>query len=434
MNDPRQAAFAVLTKMQKSGAYSTLAVDSAAGAFGADSTARAFFTKLVYGVTERQITLDYVFSRYLTKPIKTLKPEVLTALRMGTYQLLYLERVPDSAAVNESVKLVKENGFAFAAGLVNAVLRNVARDGANLPQGVEPNALSVRYSAPVELVNLLCHHYGRENTERFLHCALEPKRQTVRVNTLKTTPPALMERLQSEGAECEPTRLPDALYVSGSLTALPAYAEGLFHTEDVASQLCAQTLGVKPGDTFIDLCAAPGGKTFTAAELMNDEGTVIACELHPQRAELIRKGAERLGLTCIQTEVGDAALFDSDLPLADAVLCDVPCSGLGVIGKKPEIKYKNLDDVKELLPVQFAILCTGSRYVKRGGRLVYSTCSVNPAENRKICDRFLAETPDFHAVPVLPDEPRAVDEGDYITLFPHIHSCDGFFIAAFERD
>ncbi|MBQ3888298.1 MAG: 16S rRNA (cytosine(967)-C(5))-methyltransferase RsmB, partial [Clostridia bacterium] len=285
--------------MQKSGAYSTLAVDSAAGAFGADSTARAFFTKLVYGVTERQITLDYVFSRYLTKPLKKLKPEVLTALRMGTYQILYLERVPDSAAVNESVKLVKDNGCAFAAGLVNAVLRNVVRDGARLPQTDDADALSVRYSAPVELVNLLSHHYGRENAERFLQSALEPKQQTVRVNTLKTTSSALIERLRNEGVDCVPARLPDALHVSGSLTALPAYAEGLFHTEDVASQLCAQTLALKPGDTFIDLCAAPGGKTFTAAELMHDEGTVIACELHPQRAELIRQGAERLGLSCI---------------------------------------------------------------------------------------------------------------------------------------
>jgi len=431
----RQIAYEILLKIEVAEAYSNLAIDSAVKMYNPDSTDCAFISRLVYGVTERKITLDYAISQYLSKPVK--KTEILTVLRLGAYQLLYMDKIPQSAAVNESVKLAKNNKCEFASGLVNAVLRKIGLNGLDYKNiSSETEKISVTYSMPEDSVKFLIHHYGKENTEEFLKASLEPKEIFIRVNTVKTTTTKeLKEILIRENVKVFDTYLENALKIeiNNAVYNLESFKKGLFHVEDLSSQLCVEALELFPGANAVDVCAAPGGKTFTAAQYMENKGTLYSCDVYSQRTDLIKSGAERLGLSCVRPFVNDATVFNEDLPRMDRVLCDVPCSGLGIIGKKPEIKYKKLDDTKSLLPIQRQILETSSKYVKSGGRLIYSTCSVNPNENRKICDAFLKDNADFYSVKVLPHIERAVDEGDYLTLFPHKNNCDGFFIAAFQR-
>ncbi len=352
------------------------------------------------------------------------------------FQILYSDKIPISAAVNESVKLSKNNNCAYAAGMVNAILRKISAEDLILPENVSiEEKISVTYSAPVELVKFFIYHYGAENTEAFLEYSLKPKKIFIKVNTTKITPDELTEILASEGVSAKKTVLPNALEISlnSAVYSIESFKKGYFHVEDLSSQLCVEALNVFEGCTCIDVCAAPGGKSFSIAEDMFNNGAIFSCDLYEQRTKLIKDGAERLGLSCIIPTVNDASIHNKDCPQADRVLCDVPCSGLGIIGKKPEIKYKKLDDIKELIPIQKKILETSSLYVKSGGRLVYSTCSVNPNENRKICDWFLKAHPEFKSVKALAKIQRTVDEGDYLTLMPHTNKCDGFFIAVFER-
>ena len=432
----RQIAFEILLKIEKDKAYSNLAVDSAVKAYCPDSTDCAFISRLVYGVTERKITLDYIISRNLQQPINKLKKEVLVILRLGVYQIIFSDKIPVSAAVNESVKLTKNNKCAFASGLVNAVLRKVGDKGLELPEDLsQMEKISILYSAPEELVRFLSYHYGEENAEAFLKSALEPKKIYIRVNTVKITKAELRAQLENEGVKVKDTILEDSfeIEVNKAVYELDAYKKGYFHVEDISSQLCVEALKPLENSTVLDVCAAPGGKSFTLAQYMKDKGVLYSCDIYESRTRLIKDGAERLGLDCIKTMVNDASVFNENIPVCDFVLCDVPCSGMGIIGKKPEIKYKKLDDIKELLPIQREILEVTSGYVKRGGRLVYSTCSVNPNENRKICDAFLREHDDFYTVKALQHIERTVDEGDYLTLMMHKNNCDGFFIAVFER-
>ena len=432
----RQIAFEILLKIEKDKAFSNLAVDSAVKAYCPDSTDCAFISRLVYGVTERKITLDYIIGNNLQQPVKRLKKDVLVILRLGVYQLLFSDKIPASAAVNESVKLAKNNKSAYASGLVNAVLRKVADKGFVIPEAFDDvKRMSVLYSAPEELIKFLTYHYGKDNAEGFLKASLEPKKIFIRVNTVKTTPDELKVVLENDGVVVKSVGLPNAFEIelNKAVYGLEGYKKGLFHVEDISSQLCVEALSPTKNSTVIDVCAAPGGKTFTLAQYMDNTGELFSCDIYESRTKLIKDGAERLGLTCVKTRVNDACKYNSDFTEADYVLCDVPCSGMGIIGKKPEIKYKKLDDIKELLPIQRTILDTTSQYVKKGGRLVYSTCSVNPNENRKICDAFLKEHTDFVSVKALPCVERTVDEGDYLTLMMHTNNCDGFFIAVFER-
>ncbi len=432
----RQIAFEILLKIEKEKAYSNLAIDSAVKAFCPDSTDCAFISRLVYGVTERKITLDYIIDGCLEQPISKLKKEVLVILRLGTYQLLFSDKIPSSAAVNESVKLTKINKCSFASSLVNAVLRKIANNGFTIPDNIDSvTRISVMYSAPEELVRFLSYHYGESNAEEFLKAALEPKKIIIRVNTVKITSEELKYQLENEGVKVSEVSIPNAfqINVNKAVYELESYKQGFFHVEDISSQLCIEALEPFENCTMIDVCAAPGGKSFTAAEYMADKGIIYSCDIYDSRTTLIKEGADRLGLTCIKPLVNDASQFNADFPQADRVLCDVPCSGMGIISKKPEIKYKKLDEIKELLPIQRQILDTASKYVKPGGRLVYSTCSVNPNENRKICDAFLKNHPEFTTVKALPRIERTVDEGDYLTLMMHKNNCDGFFIAVFQR-
>ncbi len=439
MKSARQVAFEALIKIHRDGAYSNLIIDSLLKENSElDERDKAFVCNLVYGTIDRQILIDYNLGLYLNQPVRKLKPELHTILRMGTYQLLFMDKVPSRAAVNESVNLAKVNKSSFAASLVNAVLRRVADNGIRLPDTDEtnPDYLAIKYSCPEWLVSLWINSYGYDNAVALAEKALEAAPMVIRVNTTKITPDELIWKLAEEGVISEKTDIaPDALIISntGSVDELEAYKQGLFHAQDLASQLCCAALDPQAGETIFDLCSAPGGKTFTIAERMNNTGVVRAFDIYQSRVELIRNGASRLGLSNVFSYLSDAAIFNENYGVADRVLCDVPCSGLGIIRRKPEIRFKNRSDIDNLPELQYRILCNATRYLKQGGRLVYSTCTLNPAENSDICNKFLSEHPDFVAVNILPDIPRYSDKDKFLTLMPHVNSTDGFFIAAFEK-
>lgn len=431
MKSARQTAFEILNKIQRNNSYSNLTLDAFLEKTSAEPQDKKLISALVYGVTERLLTLDYNLSLYLSQPLKKLKPEVLTALRMGAYQILFMEKIPVSAAVNESVKLVKSNKAAFASGLVNAVLRKISLNGLK-----DDGSMSVKYSAPQWLCELWCESYGKENAEKILEASFGSTETALRVNTLKTDTEELTERLLAEGFACKKSEiLHNALLAegSGAIHKTDCFKNGLFHVQDISSQLCCEALSPDENDTVIDVCAAPGGKSFTLAQLMKNKGRLISCDVYEHRLKLIKDGAERLGISNIDTRLNDGSKYNESLPQADKILCDVPCSGLGVIRKKPEIRYKKAEEVDKLSDLQYSILCISSQYLKVGGELVYSTCSLNPNENEKIVDKFLREHTDFESVRVLGNIKRYGDDTDYLTLMPHIHGCDGFFISCLRR-
>ncbi len=426
----------MLLKIERKGAYSNIALSAAQKNAGLSERDNALFGALVMGVLERRLTLDYNLSLYLKKDIKKLKPEVLTLLRLGAYQLLFMERVPARAAVSESVALASD-GMSYAAGIINAVLRRVAENGLILPKAEAPEFHSVKYSVPAPLYALLCESVGEQNAARFLENAFGRPELTVRVNTLKTDVSGLLLTLKNEGVSAKPHELVDnavTIEDARSLTMLNAFREGLFHVQDASSQLCVKALSPKPDDTVLDVCAAPGGKSFTVAQHIKGQGRLLSCDLTENRLNLIKDGARRLELR-FDCRKNDASVFDSSLPFFDAVLCDVPCSGLGVIGKKPEIRYKSIDDFNGLPELQYKILSVSSRYVKKGGTLVYSTCTLSSRENADVVLRFLSENAAFTKVKVLPQLERTLkDDGDFLTLLPPFYDCDGFFIAKLIKE
>ena len=437
MKSARRVAFDTLLKVYKDGAYSNIALDRALEENQLTPVDRSFASLLVYGVVERTLTIDYQLERYLTQPIGKLKPQALVILRLGIFQLFFADKVPASAAVNESVKLSKQCGCAYASGLINAVLRKADKNGLCLPDESDRSKyLSIKYSCPEWIINMWISQYGEENAAGLCEATLGAVPAVLRVNTLRTDTASLIADLKNDGAEAEASDIVENAVVvkdPGSLRALESYSKGLFHVQDTASQLCCRALDAQEGETVLDICSAPGGKAFTAAQYMKNSGKIIACDIYPHRLKLIESGAERLGINIIETLQNDAAKFNDDFPKFDKILCDVPCAGLGVIRRKPEIRLKKAAEVDKLPEIQYSILKTASLYLKENGVLIYSTCSLNKNENENVYKRFLKEHRDFEPVKVLPEIQRYGEQTDYLTLFPHIHGCDGFFISALRR-
>ena len=421
----RRIAADLLVRIEKDGAYSTLSLREALReAALPDGRDAALVTRLVYGVTERRLTLDYNLSLYLKQPLRKLPPPVLAALRLGAYQILFSDKIPAAAAVNESVALTRQGGFSYAAGLVNAVLRKIAAAGLSLPPETDRvRWLSVRYSVPEWLVSHFSAAYGETRASSILASFFEPRPVFIRHNALKCSAEALCASLAEDGVPAQETAVPGAyrLNAVGDLTKLRAFADGWFFVQDLSSQRCAASLGAKPGETVVDCCAAPGGKAFSVAIAMENRGRVIACDLYPQKTKLIEDGAKRLGIDVVETVCCDARTLPDRVPPADRVLCDVPCSGLGVIGRKPEIRYKDPALLAELPALQLSIVSRCAALVKPGGTLVYSTCTLNPAENEDVCAVFLR------------DDPAFVPAGDAVNYFPDETDGDGFFVAVFQR-
>ena len=441
MANPRNVALNVLLKIEQEQAYSNLALSNAIRESRLSGVDSAFVSALVYGVLERQITLDYIIKQYSKIPLRKIETKTKLILRMGVYQLLFMDKVPDSAAVNESVNLAKKHRLQKSSGFINGILRSISRAEVRFRLPDDKDKIyyySIKYSAPQDLVRLWINSYGELNAVAILESLSGRPPICARVNTTKTDDGSLIALLGKEGVKAEKISfLPDALHLSntGAIENLRAFRDGLFHIQDASSQLCVSFLDPKPRELMLDVCAAPGGKSFTAAELMNDRGKVLAFDLYDHKVRLMESGAKRLGLGSVRASVRDAAV-GMPLPVADRILCDVPCSGLGILSRKPEIRCKDGLLTADLPQLQYKILERSAEYLASGGRLVYSTCTLNPRENNEIAARFLSEHPDFEGVPLtLPDGvERAFDEQAYeITLMPHKAHTDGFYCAAFTR-
>ncbi len=405
----RLIAFEILHKIFYSGSYSNIALDNALDNI---TESKSFVSALVYGVAERKITLDYYIGKYLKKPAK---PKVMTVLRLGAYQILYMSRVPNSAAVNESVKLAKEIKLDYYCPLVNAVLHKIADDKEILTDN------SLIYSVPENLLNMWYKQYGRETVEGFLPNINGRPPLFAIPNSLKTDNKNLVKLLLDEGIECENIGKAVMINSAADIGSLDSFKKGLFHIEDLSSYECASVLNAKENDVVLDICSAPGGKAFTIAEQMNNKGIIYAFDLYSQRLKLISNGAERLGIDIIKTAVNDGTVFNDEIPKADRILCDVPCSGFGIIRRKPEIRYKELDSVKDLPKLQLEILTVSSRYLKNKGTLVYSTCTLNQKENERVVEAFLNSNSEFSLI-------------NQKTTFPEKLGGDGFFRAVMMKN
>ena len=419
--DDRFLAYKILNKIERDKAYSNITVDVVLNEN--EATSAPFVCALVYGVIERKITIDFFLSKFLTQPIKKLNPQVLTILRMGVYQIKFMDKVPDSAAVNESVKLSKKVKCSFASGLINSILRKISSNDFQLP--ITDNKiydLSIKYSCPESLVEHYVNDYGYIQAENILSSSLGSAPLFVRVNTLKVSVDELIFQLEQESVIAKKVENNKASLeiISGSAFKSECYKKGYFHAQDLASQTCIDSLDPQENDIVFDLCAAPGGKSFTIAEKMNNKGKIYSFDLYEHKIKLINDGAYRLGIDIIDAQIWDASVFNPQLPKADKVLCDVPCAGLGVIRRKPEIKYKDFTFVDKLCDLQYNILNNASLYVKENGVLVYSTCSLSKKENENICERFLSEHSDYKS-------------DEMVTLIPHKDS-DGFFFAKFIKE
>ena len=436
MGNARSVVLKLLTKLDKNTSYSNILLDDGLSKSELSAQEKKFASALFYGVLERKITLDAVIKKYSRRPLDKLNVDVRNTLRMGIYQLCYMDSVPDSAAVDESVKLAKRNRNPAVSGFVNGLLRSFIRDDKRLPEGKnEIQKLSIEYSCPEWLVEKWTAEYGRSVARIMLETSFGQPPTTVKANTLEHSLGEIEQLLKADGFECERSSIvKDALNIigSGSVESTKAYKQGLVHVQDLSSQLCCKALDPLAGETVLDICSAPGGKTFTIAELMENKGRVLAFDLHKNRVKLIQDGAERLGLDIVQAQINNGKVFSDDMPMADRVLCDVPCSGLGVIRRKPEIKYKDPADFENLPKIQYEILETSSRYVKTGGTLVYSTCTLSRAENDEVVDRFLEEHDNFEPC-VLGDEKVYGKGATRISVTPDKFDSDGFFIAKFIR-
>ena len=459
---PRTLALNTLLAVEK-GQYGNIAVDTALRRHPMSDPDRHLYTALVYGVTERKTTLEFLLAKFSSRPVKNLDTAVRLALCMGLYQLIYLDRVPDHAALDETVSLVPGK----VSGYVNAVLRSYLRFEAALPRPADGSraprenklstpaawcerfpelsdpmeALSVCCGVPLSLCKVFVEALGFDSALSAITAFGDKPPMTLRVNTEKTTP----EKLTSELTEAGLTVLP-SLYANtalrvpeGAITATEAFERGDFFIQDEASQLCVAALDAKPDGVVVDTCACPGSKSFGIALTMQNTGEVHSFDLHKSKLSLIESGAERLGLSIVTVNERDARQPAAELlGKCDRVLCDVPCSGLGVIAKKPEIRHKDLTESARLPGIQAAILEASAGYLKSGGVLVYSTCTILPAENQDVVRAFLHNHPDFEPYDfIFPAKDASVtdviSEGGMVTLLPDRNRTDGFFIARLRR-
>lgn len=424
----RQVALKILYSVEFEGAYSNLAIKSGLKDTGLNAKDRGLVTNLVYGVISRKNALDKIISKYSSVKIKKLSKYVLLILRLGAYQLMYCDKIPASAAVNESVKLAGKYA-AKSKGFINGVLRSLQRGGYEFTSKAE------ELSYPDWIYEKWCEELGEEKAVSVMEALNLTPKMTIRANILKNTPKELIKTLADEGIEAEfDTVSPQGLKVLGlDVSNSPAFSSGLFTVQDSAAQLSAIALSPKPGDLVLDLCAAPGGKTTHIAELMGNSGKVTAFDIHEHKIELIEDTAQRLGIDII-----DAVCFDASKKTKaledrfDCVLADVPCSGLGIIRRKPDIKY-NAQPNEELYDLQAKILDCAAAYVKAGGFIVYSTCTLNSVENEFRIKQFLEENKNFEAVDISDTIKSKTSKDGYCVIYPDEFDTDGFFIAKLKR-
>ena len=432
----RETALNALIACRKDGAWSNGVLKEYILRDRLDARDAGLATRLCYGVLQNRGKLDFYLNQLLTGRLKDLHPVVRDILHLGLYQIYELDKIPDSAAVNESVALAKKyNKNPRAASLLNGVLRNAVRTKGGLK---EPVSYAEKYSHPDELISLLKANLPKGRLEPMLKADNEAPETAIQVNTLKITTADLQKQLEEDGVSARPhSWMKDCLVLggTGNLEQLSSFREGLFYVQDPASKLsvlCAQL--PKEEIQVLDCCAAPGGKSFAAAIAMGGKGSITSCDIHAHKTALIQNGADRLGLGNITAKQQDATTFVPEWENAmDAVLCDAPCSGLGIIRKKPDIRYKNLKELEDLPALQLAILKNQANYVKPGGVLLYSTCTVLRRENEDVVRAFLETRDDFDTEPLDLPEVFSKNESGMLTLIPGEYDTDGFFICRLRR-
>ena len=441
-NNAREVVLTTLLDIEKNHTFSNIALGTAlrANQFMSKQE-RAYITRMVEGVTEQRIRLDYIIDQYSRTKVHRCKPLIRCVLRMGTYELFFMDSVPDSAACNLCVKLAADHGFGNLRGFVNGVLRNIARNKNNIQYPDKDKDLygycSVKYSVPDEIIRIISRDYDEETVEKILASGYEDVPTAVRVNTDRISVEELEKKLISAGINVTRGELNNtSLLISGydHVRRIPGFLDGEFTVQDQSSCLAVLAAGIQKGDLVVDVCAAPGGKTMYASSLTGHTGRVISRDLTENKKELIEDNIERLGIDNVTVQVHDARVPDESLVgKADVVIADLPCSGLGIMGRKNDIKYHvNMDSIDELAKLQREILDVVSQYVKPGGTLVYSTCTIDSTENESNAEWFV-KNHDFEPVSLAGLVPGHDGTSGYITLVQGVDKCDGFFISKFMR-
>ena len=436
MTPSRIAAFKALGHFRRDGSWTDLYLKKQLNDMTSEDAALA--TTITYGVLQNMYLIDFYISKYSSVKLKKIMPQVLDAMRCGVYQILFLDKIPMFAAVNETVSIIKKNANPRAASFANAVLRKICANKDNLPPIEADNkigTLSIKYSHPEWLVNKLSDQYGVDVCERVLQSNNDIAPVYIRVNTLKISTEELISILSNRNIDVKRVDgLANAL-ICNSTTPLhltDEFLNGLFYIQDIASQLAIEILGTNPGDRVIDMCSAPGGKSLIAAQFMENKGQIKAFDLHSHKISIINENSKKYGVDIIDAKASDSSKLDNSLlNWADRIICDVPCSGIGIIRKKPDIRYKNPQDIADLPSIQLSILKNASKYLKSGGRLVYSTCTILKEENEDVINKFLNEEKDFSLASF--DNSVCGKTDGMVTLLPHINKCDGFFIAVLDR-
>ena len=438
MGSAREAAMLTLAACERQGAWSDGYLKRILREQQLDRRDAALAARLCYGVLQNKLLLDWHLARFCKSKLTSLDAKVLCNLRVAVYQLLFLDKIPPSAAVNEAVELTKKCcRNPGAAGMVNGILRAMLREE-KLPEpdgGDKVKHLSLKYSHPIWMVEEFARCLGREEVEPLLAANNEQPPTVAQVNTTRFTAEHVWDAVLAEGSEAKSHPwMPDCLLLSGTgdLERLRTFQSGAFYIQDLAARLAVTAAGVTPGSRVLDCCAAPGGKSFAAAIDMQNRGEIVSCDIHPHKIKLIEAGRDRLGLSIIAPQLQSAAEFREDwVDAFDTVIADVPCSGLGIIRKKPDIRYKDPEALQGLPKVQHAILGNCSRYVRPGGVLLYSTCTLLRRENEDVVEAFLADHPQF--VPEPFELPQFGVQPGMMTFWPHIHDTDGFFVARLRR-
>ncbi len=442
--NPREVAADAFMEIIYEGAYNNEAVKRYLKRNGAmNKRDKALVTEIVNGTLRNLIFIDHVINCFSNTKTEKMKPWILTCLRQGAYQILFMDRVPQSAACNEAVKLAEGRGFKSLKGFVNGVLRSISRQKDDIPMPDKDKEsskyISVKYSFPEWIVKMWIAMYGMERTESICAASLKAPELSITCNTLKIRPDELYERLEGEGMEVYKSDYFDDAFIikkTDDIAKSESFLNGYFHIQDESSLLAAKILDAKKGDRVADVCAAPGGKSFSVAQRMENEGYVLSGDVYEHKAQLIKDGAQRLGIKIIDAVVRDAAETDGEKDF-DKVLVDAPCSGLGLVRKKPDIKLtKTGEDIDALIGIQRDILKASAQLVKKGGELVYSTCTICRKENTGNRKWFM-ENFDFQPVDITEYIPEGMEcetaKDGYIELLPDKHGTDGFFIAKFIK-
>lgn len=438
MGSARLAALSALEKCRRAGAWSDAVLGSVMDREKLQSSDRALCSALCFGVIQNYALLDYYINCYSSIKSAKLEPKVRDILLISAYQLVFMDRIPPSAAVNEGVKLCKSLGYARAAGLVNAVLRRISEKP--LPEikaGNRKQELEIRYSCPAELVDCYITQLGEDETEALLKVQNTAPELSLMVNTCRTDSSRLLHSLENAGIDAiMHPYLPDCILArdTGDISLIPGFAEGLFYVQDAAAKMAVMAAGTQSGWRILDACAAPGGKSFACAVSARGRAEIHSCDLHGKKLVRIEKSAQRLGFEdIIRTHAQDGSAFVPEWEKSfDAVICDVPCSGLGVIRKKPDIRFKAFAEFQRLPEIQYAILENCARYVRPGGTLIYSTCTLRSEENEAIVERFAHEAPDF-CVEEFRLPGGIASKNGMVRFWPQRHGTDGFFAAKLRR-